>query len=225
MSNTGFSVIYGNISKFDGTNWFSFKKDVQAYLALEALWDIVEGTEKVPSDTTEAQAWTRKDIYAYSLIYFLIDSDFRETIAETNSGLKTWSLLIDEYQKDASATHLALHNQFYSIRHDPAKPIGVFLGSVQSTVRQLNDIGHKPTDSEICNIILLRLHPSFTTVCSAIIACEKALKLADLIAMVKDYEGNENVVKKAEGKGKLEVKQEVKAEENKAMYARDRGKG
>lgn len=226
MSTSGISSIYIHIPKFDGTNWFSFKKDAEAYFQLESLWDVVSSTTASPSDPLEAASWERKDKRAYSLLYFLIDPNVREIIMESSSGNAAWKLLIAEYQKDNPAARLALRNQFYSIRHDPAKPVTVFLSSIQSVVRQLSEIKHKPGDDEVSDLILLRLHPSFAPVRSSIIARENAPSLVTIFSMVKEFEVNEKTVHTAEVEVKEEVKEEGEGEaRNEAFYVGGRGRG
>jgi gag-polypeptide of LTR copia-type len=40
--------LYASIPKFSGTNWVTFKKDVEVYFQLEGLWEIVSGAEVKP---------------------------------------------------------------------------------------------------------------------------------------------------------------------------------
>ena len=71
---------------FDGTNWSSFSKDVQVFFQLEGIWDIVNGTKKKPSDAGEGEKWTRNNERAYSMLYFLIGTDYRSIIADVSTG-------------------------------------------------------------------------------------------------------------------------------------------
>ena len=52
---------------------------------------------------------------------------------------------------------LLLRQQFFSVTHDPAVPVSTFIDDIFSIVRKLDAIGHKPTDLEVSDEILLGL--------------------------------------------------------------------
>ena len=50
MTTTSVLSLFNSIPKFDGTNWVSFKKDVEVYFILEGNWGIVSGDTAKPAD-------------------------------------------------------------------------------------------------------------------------------------------------------------------------------
>jgi hypothetical protein len=194
MSSNSLGVLFASIPKFDGTNWVTFKKDVEVYLQLEGNWGVMSGEEKRPKDPTEAATWDGKDKRTYSILYFLIQPEFRSLIIEYSSGVKAWSALKAEFEKDSSATRLSLRNQFYSVRHDPTKPVSLFIETVQSIARQLKTIGHAPGANEVEDIILLRLDPSFESIRSSLITRKDTPTLTEIISAVKQFEQNQEVI-------------------------------
>jgi len=61
-----------------------------------------------------------------------LDPNYRAPIITTKSGKEAWAKLIAEYQKDNTTNRLMLHQQFYSIIHDPAIPVVDFIEGVLS---------------------------------------------------------------------------------------------
>jgi hypothetical protein len=187
MTMTSVLSLFNRILKFDGTNWISFKKDVEVYFKLEGNWGIISEVTPRPMNTEKGQDWDMANERGYSLIYFLILPEFRSLITDVTTGIQAWTTLKTEFEKDASATCLSLRNQFYSVRHDPAKPVSHFIESIQSIARQLKAIGHEPGKDEVEDIILLRLDKSYEPVRSALITREKPPTLSDIISAVKEY--------------------------------------
>ncbi|KAF7345508.1 hypothetical protein MVEN_01569300 [Mycena venus] len=218
MSTTN-NPFLARIAVFDGTNWSSFSKDVQVFFQLEGIWDIVSGAKKKPSDTDEGEKWTRNNERAYSMIYFLISADYRSIIADVSTGVEAWRLLKDEYQKDSSALRLALRNELYSIRHDPKHPVGVYTEAVRSVARQLKAIGHAVKDDDLADLILLRLHPSFSSIRSALSNTTPFPKLDALISAIKAHEMQEKLSDSVAQSVKKEEDEEEEDPLNRAMAA------
>ena len=169
--------LFTSIPKFSGTNWVTFKKDVEVFFSLDGVWDVVSGAVPKPADLKDLGDWETKDKRGYSLLYFLIGSDYRSIITELSSGSTAWNALKGEYEKDSSATRLTLRNQFYTIRHDPSRPVSIFIDAIQSIARQLKAINYAPGTNEVEDIILLRLDATFEPVRSSLIAREKSPSL------------------------------------------------
>jgi hypothetical protein len=194
MTTTSVLSLFNSIPKFDGTNWVSFKKDVEVYFKLEGNWGIISGSTTRPSNAEKGEDWDTLNERGYSLLYFLILPEFRSLIIDEATGATAWAALKAEFEKDASATRLSLRNQFYSVRHDPTKPVSTFIESVQSIARQLKAIDREPGKDEVEDIILLRLDKSYEPIRSALITREKSPKLSEIIAAVKEYGISQAVV-------------------------------
>jgi hypothetical protein len=128
---TNLTLLFTSISKFSADNWVSFEKDNEVFFQLDGTWDIVSGVEVRPRDVDAAVTWDNKDKHGYSLLYFLVSPDYCSSITELSSGCAAWTLK-SKYKKDSSATFLTLRNQFYTVHHDPLKPLSIFIESVQS---------------------------------------------------------------------------------------------
>jgi len=89
------------------------------------------------------------------------------------------------------AFHFAI---FYSVRHDPTKPVSLFIETVQSISRQLKTIGHAPGPNEVEDIILLRLDSSFEPIRSSLITRKDIPTLIEIIAAVKQFEQNQEII-------------------------------
>lgn len=220
MTTTSVLSLFNAIPKFDGTNWVSFKKDVEVYFELEGNWGIISGSTARPADAVEGSDWDAANKRVYSLLYFLILPDFRSLITDVSTGVLAWTALKNEFEKDSASTRLALRNQFYSIQHDASKPITIFIESILSISRQLKAIGREPGKDEVEDIILLRLDKSYESVRSALITREKPPTLLEITAAVKAYGTNQAVINAASHSTDSMNSEKVKVEDlNDAMVA------
>jgi hypothetical protein len=108
MTTTSLNSIFANIPKFDGTNWHTFQKDIEVYLQLDGIWGVISGAEKKPTDPVDLATWDKASKCGYSILYFLTVPEHRHLILDMTSGPEAWAALRSEYEKDVSASRLAL---------------------------------------------------------------------------------------------------------------------
>ena len=214
-------VILTTLPKLNGSNWFEWKKEAETFLMLAGLYGVVDA-EEIPSGVKAEVEWNNKDRKTYAYLFFLIEPNYRAPIAEVKSGREAWKKLVFEYENTAM-TRMGLRQRFYSITHDPAVSISVFIEAVLSIVRRLSAIGHKPDDLEISDKLLIGLHRSWAPVRTALILCESGKPgIKKITSALKQFEANESLM--AATSGPL-----VKSKEPKpclgelATYARSRG--
>ena len=159
----------------------------------------------------KASEWEALDQKVYAVIWFLVDPNHRSPIVTTTSRKEVWAKLVAEYQKDSATNQLLLHQQFYSITHDPTVPVSTFIDDVSSIVQKLDAIGHKPTDLEVSDKILIGLDRSWGPVRTSItLQSDKTFTINEIISALRQYEANESsgdlAVKKESGESALAVR-------------------
>ena len=147
------------------------------------------------------------------------------TIVDIKSGREAWKKLISAYKKDSATTRMALRQQFYSLTHDPAVGIAVFIDAIFSTVRQLSAIGHKPDDLKISNKLLIGLHQSWAPVRTPLTLHEKTEKpeIKLITSALKQFKVNESLVAAPGPQVKAEQSEPSLAESS--LYVKSRGGG
>ena len=110
----------------------------------------------------ERTAWAniRKSVFQLTVEY-----EFKYLIKETrSSALSSWLSLLSHFQKSTMPRRIAARQQLYSIVHDPSKSMDIFIHSVTSAAKVLADLGYKVDDTEIKDILLMKLDESYSTV-------------------------------------------------------------
>jgi hypothetical protein len=185
-------AILATLPKLNGSNWFEWKKEAETFLMLAGLDGVVDA-EEVPTGGKAEAEWNNKDRKTYAHLFFLIEPNYRAPIVEVKSGRKAWKKLVSEYEKDTVTTRMGLRQRFYSITHDPAVTISVFIEAVLSIVRQLDAIGHKPDNLEISDKLLIGLHQSWAPVRTALTLCESEKpEIEKITSALKQFEANES---------------------------------
>ena len=127
-------AILTTLPKLNGSNWFEWKMEVETFLLL-AGFDRIINAEDIPTGTKAAE-WTAKDHKMYAYLFFLIEPNYHAPIIDIKSGHKAWKKLISKYEKDSATMRMALCQQFYSLTHNPAVGIAVFIDAIFSTIWQ-----------------------------------------------------------------------------------------
>ena len=198
------SSILSSLPKFNGSNWFEWKKEVETFLMLASLDGVIDA-EEVPTEA-KAPEWAVKDRKAYAYIFFLVEPNYRAPILDIKSGREAWNKLVSEHEKDNATTRIRLQQHFYSLSHNPSLSIVVFIDAVLSIARQLASIGHKLDDLEISDKLLIGLHQSWAPVCTALTLREKSEKpeIEKITTALKQFESNESLLAKPNPSVKVE---------------------
>ena len=182
----GFATLASEIPKLCSTNWGEFK-DAMEMLFMGCGADyIIDAT----ASTTIPKDCVRLDKQLTFYIWTRVDDEFRYLVNGTkSSALLTWMTLLSHFQKSTMPRRVAAREQLYSVVHDPSKSIDIFIHSVTSAAKVLADLGHKIEDTEIKDILLMRLDDSYATVRTSIMTSKEEPDLAtikDLLSSASD---------------------------------------
>lgn len=179
------------LTKLNGTNMDTWKKDIMSFLDLEDLGDTINSSP--PSDAVELVKWTKMDKKAYAVLHFTIEPEQCDCIRSLTGANAAWTALKSEFEKDTPATRMNLRQQFYSISHDPSIGVTPFITSVLAISRQLTDMGHAPKDSEITDKLLTGLHSSFSSIRTVLSTKTPPPSSSDITTILKDFERTEKL--------------------------------
>jgi hypothetical protein len=122
------------------------------------------------------------------LVFYLwarIDDDLKYIIQDTRtSALKAWLALLSHFQKSTMPRRLAARQHLYSVEHDKSKPIDVFIHAITSAAKALADLGYKVEDTEIKDILLMRLDDSYASVRTSIMTARDEPDLATIKSLL-----------------------------------------
>jgi hypothetical protein len=169
------------IPKLCATNWMEFKP------AMEILF-LGAGADYLISPTDSTQVPTECSKLDKQLVFYLwsrVDDEFRYLIQDArSSALLAWKALLSHFQKSTMPRRIAARQQLYSIVHDPSRSMDTFIHSVTSAAKVLADLGYKVEDTEIKDILLMKLDDSYASVRTSIMTAKEEPDLATIKALL-----------------------------------------
>jgi hypothetical protein len=184
-------------SKFNGSNWQDFKKDLKVFLGIEGLWEIVCGDEDRPEAKAAQAVWLKSNRRAYAYIYFLILPNLHNPIADLDLGSDAWTKLCKKFKTDKASLRLMLCQHLYSLHHDTKDPVSTFINAVWTVTCQPSDIGRPVLNDETGDIIILGLHKSFVPIRSTLLTQKTQPTLTEIIDAVEAFKASERVATRA----------------------------
>lgn len=154
-------AIMACLPQLTGAYWYEWQKEIETYFLLIGCGGHVGSTRPGGDKGSE---WDVVDQKVYTIIWFLVDPNHHSPIITTKSGKEAWAKLVAEYQKDDTTNQLMLHQDFYSIKHDSALPVTKFIEGVLLVACKLDVIGHKSSNTEVSDKILISLDNSWSQV-------------------------------------------------------------
>lgn len=153
----------------DGDNWSAWLLEFGLVFGMydEDVMPHIKGERSPPNDPVALVAWKKKDRdikYVMSRViandtlkqeYFDVEKLTTTTAADIFSALKT------SLAGDNRASRRALRARLYQATHNPDKPILEYIQTIVSAAKGLTDLGHKPDDTTIPDILISNLHESW----------------------------------------------------------------
>ena len=113
-------------------------------------------------------------------IWSSIQPELQYLVEGKTSSLACMAAIQAHFQKSTMPRRIQAREAFYSIKHDPSKPISVYLHEVESAKQVLSNLGCKIDDTELKDVILMNLHSSWHTIRTSILTAKEEPDLADI---------------------------------------------
>ena len=164
MATLSLAALISKVDPLTDKNWYKWKNQIMMIFRMDGSAALIAGTERRPNDQTEAAKWDRRDSTALGLIWASTHADFLFLVEEETSGSACFAKLKSKFESTSFARRVELRKHFYSVEHDPSKPIDIYIQQILDAKGQLVAIGHKIEDVEVKDVILMNLHSSYETV-------------------------------------------------------------
>ncbi|KAH0585208.1 hypothetical protein H2248_008458 [Termitomyces sp. 'cryptogamus'] len=176
-------------------------------MGVEADW-VVSGT------VAEGDVKMDKALVAY--VYASIELEQCYCIKGMKSAAAAWAALKQAYQKSTMGHCIHAHNNIDAIKHDTSHPIEIYIQAVTAAFQELINLDEKVSGTAFDNQLLCHLDPSYSTICTSILAQKKEPDLAKIkstligsasseYTTVKSETGLSAHLEKNKGKGKSQL--------------------
>ncbi|XP_011351034.1 uncharacterized protein LOC105287218 [Ooceraea biroi] len=139
-------ILGKGITKFDGSDFQTWKFDIKQLLITHGLEDVVDGTRERPAGdgaNAAVKAWIKDNAKAMSLIALSI------------------------YEHRSASGKLLLLQRYHEYRMKPEDSVIQHVTNVQKLASQLKDAGQEVNETDIMAKILGSLPPKYSTLATA----------------------------------------------------------
>lgn len=160
------SAVLLEVPMLSSHNWHDFVKAAKMYFLAIGLEGIVSGT--APTTADALSAWNALDKLALPLLWARVDREYRYLVEDCDSASAAWKKLKGHFQIATMFTRMRAREDFYSVEHDPSLPIDAYIHAVTEKKTALEALAVKIEDTELKDVLLMRLdhsyHPIRTTI-------------------------------------------------------------
>lgn len=189
---SGALALLSPVPILSANNWYDFSKGMKMFFLGVGMDGIISGSP--PTGPSDLAAWKKLDRQIIAYIYSKIDPDYHYLIQDLESGQEAWKALKGHFEKSTMAYRMQAREQFYSITHDPSKPIDFYIQSLKAAKRKMSALGVKVDDTEFMDVLLMHLDPSFHSIRTTILT-QKDPTLDQIISLLTSSTSADMVIK------------------------------
>ena len=183
--------------KLNHSNWFTWiKKMKMVFLAAGLQGGIMSGSP--PSDKAQRDKWDQLNTLMLPYLSLAIEEDFQYLVEDEDTVSAAWTKLKDHFERSTLGARMVARKEFYDITHDPNRPISQYVQSVLAAKSKLVSLGCTITDTEVMDVLLMRLDPSYHPVRITILSQKSEPKLEDVKAILTASSASHDVIIKSE---------------------------
>jgi len=191
---SGALALLSPVPTLTASNWHEFAKGMKMFFLGVGMDGIITGS--LPSGSSELASWKKLDRQIIAYIYTKVDPDYQYLIQDLESGQEAWKALRSHFEKSTMGHRMQARENFYSVTHDPSKPIDFYIQSLKAAKSKLSALGVQVDDTEFMDVLLMHLDPSFYTIRTTILT-QKDPTLEDIITILTSST-SANIIPKSE---------------------------
>ena len=131
-------------------------------------------------------------------LFMAIEEDFQYLVEDEETASAAWTKLKEHFQRSTLGARMVARKEFYDVTHDPSQPISHYVQSVLAAKSKLVSLGCTITDTEVMDVLLMRLDSSYHPVRITILSQKSEPKLEDVKAILTASSASDDVIIKNE---------------------------
>lgn len=172
------------IDQLTGSNYHSWKDDMQAMLMAKKLWRVVAAeVENTADETTQA----------IGLIYLHLSAAIRSSFRDYTSAHKLWQDIEQRYAQRSIVRRTTLKQQLHSVRMNHSETIDEYIARIRSIIIELRSTGYETQQSDEIDTVLNGLTESYEMTKIALTASNQELTFSAMEAALLDREQQLNI--------------------------------
>jgi hypothetical protein len=174
--------ILEKVPNLNDTNWYKWSKGMKIFFMGAGIEGIADGD--LPEDVGELRVWKAMDRMIMAHIFSKVTDEFHYLIEDLTSGKDAWATLKGHFEASTMGNCMAAREEFYGIMHDTSRPISFYVQSLTTACSKMEALGCTVSGTEFKDVLLMRLHSSFESICIQALALPTEPSLADIKGMI-----------------------------------------
>lgn len=162
-------TIHNSVPSLNAQNWSQWSLAMQMFFQSASASHIFSDSPPSSSDAKYA-SWTSLDSQLLPFIFAKLDQDYWYLLDGVTSARVLWDKVKALFEKSTIGHRMLARQKFYGVSHDISKPITIFIQEVIGGASQLKTLGCTVEDTEVIDVILMNLDPSFHPIRTTILA-------------------------------------------------------
>lgn len=155
------------VPKFNGEDFVVWRFQIESYLAVHDLLEVVDRTSKRPLEASRQSEWDKLDRKARLIIGSALETNVVRQIMNLKTASEMWARLSSLYELRDKTTVYLLLQRFFDYRMEEGMTIGQHVSKIEEMARKLEDLGHKQDEVAIVTKTLHSLPSNYRHVISA----------------------------------------------------------
>jgi len=148
--------VHTRISKFDGTNFHTWKFKMQMVLEERDLWEVASGAVKLEHCTNamDQATFKRKSRKALAVICLAMEDSQLPLVRSASGAHDAWSRLEGHFEKRSLANKLFLRLRFFTTMMDEGDDVLAHINKVKTLAEQLDAVGASVSEDDLVITLL-----------------------------------------------------------------------
>lgn len=143
--------------RLDGTNYRSWKFQINAILRSQDLLGIVDGSSAKPANDADEKtksAWLQKDGKATAILFASVNQENASDLLDCKSAKSIMDSLESIHQKKSDVRIMTLYEEYFSLKMSNDESVSAYVSKVRTIASELEDQGEQLTDNlKMCRIV------------------------------------------------------------------------
>ena len=144
------------IEKLTADNYANWKFQMQMLLIGKNLWEIVEGTETLPTEANQQQRqdFRKRSNKALSLICLSVSTNLNFYVRSAKTGKEAWESLQNHFEEKTLARKVSLHTKLFAVKFDGSVTMAEHVNNIRTIADQLAALDKEIDESFLVMILL-----------------------------------------------------------------------
>lgn len=142
--------------RLDGSNFKTWKFQINVVLRAKDLEDVVNGTAKKPEAAEDAdlKKWLQKDGLAMSVLFASLSVDQSRLVLSCKTSKDIMDLLESIHNKKSDVKVMGLYEEYFAMKMTEDEGVAAYVSKVCNLASELEEQGEKLSDNlKLCRII------------------------------------------------------------------------